>query len=176
MKHCQKEEAEKADENGIKPSDYIIHDEKEAKALCAEIQKLDNVASVVYVSSEEGLESVKESMLEGQEEYFSFLDDENPMSCAAKVTMKDMARFDETIKQIKKLSGVERIVSQSDLASTINAIKQGVGVAGFWIIAILMIIMFVVSVVLHFSDGNETEALTAVIHTVLYKIYYFGGV
>ena len=140
----QKEEAEKADENGIKPSDYIIHDEKEAKALCAEIQKLDNVASVVYVSSEEGLESVKESMLEGQEEYFSFLDDENPMSCAAKVTMKDMARFDETIKQIKKLSGVERIVSQSDLASTINAIKQGVGVAGFWIIAILMIISLVI--------------------------------
>ncbi|MBE6780466.1 MAG: FtsX-like permease family protein [Ruminococcaceae bacterium] len=140
----KKEEAEKADENGIKPSDYIIHDEKEAKALCAEIQKLDNIASVVYVSSEEGLESVKESMLEGQEEYFSFLDDENPMSCAAKVTMKDMARFDETIKQIKKLSGVERIVSQSDLASTINAIKQGVGVAGFWIIAILMIISLVI--------------------------------
>jgi len=140
----KKEEAEKADENGIKPSDYIIHDEKEAKALCAEIQKLDNIASVVYVSSEEGLESVKESMLEGQEEYFSFLDDENPMSCAAKVTMKDMARFDETIKQIKKLSGVERIVSQSDLASTINAIKQGVGFAGFWIIAILMIISLVI--------------------------------
>ncbi len=138
------QETEKADENGIKPSDYIIHDEKEAKALCAEIKKLDNVTSVVYVSSEEGLESVKESMLEGQEEYFSFLDDENPMSCAAKVTMKDMAKFDETIKQIKKLSGVERIVSQSDLANTINAIKQGVGVAGFWIIAILMIISLVI--------------------------------
>ena len=138
------DEAEKVDENGIKDSDYIIHDEKEAKALCAEIDKLDNVASVVYVSSEEGLESIKESMLEGQEEYFTFLDDENPMSCAAKVTMKDMAKFDETIKQIKKLSGVERIVSQSDLANTINAIKQGVGVAGFWIIAILMIISLVI--------------------------------
>ncbi len=142
--NVQPEDTEKADENGIKPSDYIIHNEDEAKDLCAEIKKLDNVASVVYVSSEEGLESIKESMLEGQEEYFSFLDDENPMSCAAKVTMKDMAKFDETIKQIEKLSGVERIVSQSDLASTINAIKQGVGVAGFWIIAILMIISLVI--------------------------------
>ena len=138
------EETEKADENGIKDSDYIIHSEKEAKALCKEIEKLDNVEKVVFVSSEEGLESVKESMLEGQEEYFSFLDDENPMSCAAKVTMKDMGKFDETIKKIEKLSGVERVVSQSDLANTINAIKKGVGVAGFWIIAILMIISLVI--------------------------------
>ncbi len=137
-------ETEKVDENGIKDSDYVIHSEDEAKALCKQIEKLDNVEKVVFVSSEEGLESVKESMLEGQEEYFSFLDDENPMSCAAKVTMKDMGKFDETIKKIEKLSGVERVVSQSDLANTINAIKKGVGVAGFWIIAILMIISLVI--------------------------------
>ena len=138
------QETEKTDKNGIKDSDYVIHNENEAKALCEEIEKLDNVEKVVFVSSEEGLESVKESMLEGQEEYFSFLDDENPMSCAAKITMKDMGKFDETIKKIEKLSGVERVVSQSDLANTINAIKKGVGVAGFWIIAILMIIALVI--------------------------------
>ena len=138
------QETEKTDKNGIKDSDYVIHNEDEAKALCEEIEKLDNVEKVVFVSREEGLESVKESMLEGQEEYFSFLDDENPMSCAAKITMKDMGKFDETIKKIEKLSGVERVVSQSDLANTINAIKKGVGVAGFWIIAILMIIALVI--------------------------------
>ena len=138
------QETEKTDKNGIKDSDYVIHNEDEAKALCEEIEKLDNVEKVVFVSSEEGLESVKESMLEGQEEYFSFLDDENPMSCAAKITMKDMGKFDETIKKIEKLSGVERVVSQSDLANTINAIKKGVGVAVFWIIAILMIIALVI--------------------------------
>lgn len=133
-----------ADKNGIKDSDYIIHNEEEAKALCKEIEKLSNVESAVYVSPEEGLESIKESMLEGQEEYFSFLDEENPMSGAAKVTMKDMGKFDSTIKEIEKLSGVERIVSQSDLASTINAIKKGVGIAGVWIIAVLMVISLVI--------------------------------
>ena len=138
------EDTEKTDKNGIKDSDYIIHNEEEAKALCKEIEKLSNVESAVYVSPEEGLESIKDSMLEGQEEYFAFLDDENPMSGAAKVTMKDMGKFDETIKQIEKLSGVERIVSQSDLASTINAIKKGVGIAGVWIIAVLMIISLVI--------------------------------
>lgn len=137
---------EQADENGIKPGDYVIHNADEAKALCEEIAKIDNVASVTYVSSSEGLESVKKSMLEGQESYFTFLDDKygNPMSDAAKITMKDMARFDETIEQIKKIDGINAIQSQNDLADKITAIKRGVGIAGFWIIAILMIIALVI--------------------------------
>lgn len=137
---------EKADENGIKQSDYVIHSDEEAKALCDEIAKLDNVASVTYVSPEEGLESVKKSMLEGQESYFSFLDEKNgnPMSGAAKIQMKDMSRFDETVEQIKKFDGISDIQSQSDLAEKITAIKKGIGIAGFWIIAILMVIALVI--------------------------------
>ena len=137
---------EKADENGIKQSDYIVHSEEEAKALCDEIAKLDNVASVTYVSPEEGLESVKKSMLEGQESYFSFLDEKNgnPMSGAAKIQMKDMSRFDETVEQIKIFDGISDIQSQSDLAEKITAIKKGIGIAGFWIIAILMVIALVI--------------------------------
>ena len=139
-----KEETEKGDKNGIKESDYIIHNDEEAKALCKEIEKLPNVESVVFVSSEEGLKSATASMNEEEKGYFAFLNEENPISCAAKITMKDMAKFDETVKQIEKINGVSNIVSQDDLANTINAIKQGVGVAGFWIIAILMIISLVI--------------------------------
>lgn len=137
---------EKADENGIKQSDYIVHSEEEAKALCDEIAKLDNVASVTYVSPDEALESVKKSMLEGQESYFSFLDEKNgnPMSGAAKIQMKDMSRFDETLEQVKKFDGISDIQSQSDLAEKITAIKKGIGIAGFWIIAILMVIALVI--------------------------------
>lgn len=140
------EPAEEADANGIKPSDYVIHNDEEARALCDEIAKLDNVASVTYVTSEEGLESVKESMLEGQESYFTFLDDEygNPMSGAAKITMKDMALFDETIEKIKQIDGIDAIQSQNDLAEKITAIKKGIGIAGFWVIAILMVISLVI--------------------------------
>lgn len=137
---------EEADKNGIKPSDYVIHNDEEAKALCNRIAELENVASVTYVTSDEGLESVKESMLEGQESYFSFLDDEygNPMSGAAKITMKDMALFDSTLEQIKEIDGIDAIQSQGDLAEKITAIKNGIGIAGFWVIAILMVISLVI--------------------------------
>lgn len=139
-------ETEEADKNGIKPSDYVIHDEKEAQALCDKIKEIPNVADAVYVSSEEGLETVKQNMLEGQEEYFTFLDDEygNPLSGAAKVTMTDMAYFDETVEEIQKLEGVDVVQSQSDLADTINSLKKGLSVAGIWIIALLLIIALVI--------------------------------
>ena len=146
---AQAEEAspeETADANGIKPGDYVIHNDEEAQALCDKIAKLSNVASVTYVTSEEGLESVKESMLEGQESYFTFIDEEygNPMSGAAKITMKDMSKFDETVEQIKQMDGIDVIQSQNDLADKITAIKRGIGIAGFWIIAILMVISLVI--------------------------------
>ena len=137
---------ETPDKNGIKSSDYIIHNEEEAKALCDEIAKIPNVSSVTFISSEEGLEEIKDSMLKGQEEFFTFLDDEygNPMSCAAKVSMTDMSLFDETVEKISKLSGVDIIQSQSGLAEKITAIKKGIGVAGAWIISILIIIALVI--------------------------------
>lgn len=140
------ENSETPDANGIKPSDYIIHNDEEAKELCKKIEQIENVAEVIFVSSEEGLQSIKESMLEGQEEYFTFLDEEygNPMSCAAKIKMKDMALFSQTIEQIKQLEGIDVIQSQDDLADKITAVKTGLGVAGVWIIAILLLISLVI--------------------------------
>ena len=137
---------EKADENGIRPSDYVIHNEEEAEALCDKIAKLDNVDSVTFVSSEEGLEAATKSMTEEQKEYFTFLnkEGENPLSGAAKVSMKDMKYFDKTVAEIQKLDGIDTIQSSSEDAETILAIKDGLAVAGGWIIAILMIIALVI--------------------------------
>ena len=137
---------EGADQNGILESDYVIHNDDEAKSLCDKISALPNVDSVEYVSSEVGLETVKGDMMDGQQDYFTFLDDQygNPLSAAAKVTMKEMALFDETIGKIKEFDGVDVIQSHGDLAEKIDAIKQGIYVAGFWIIGILIIISLVI--------------------------------
>ena len=134
------------DINGISENDYIIHNEAEARALCDRIEKLDNVLSVEYVSSEDALKNIKETMLDGKEKYFEFLDEEygNPLSDGAKVIMEDLSKFDETIGRIKALSGVDSIVSQNDLAEKITAIKNGIGTAGVWIVAILLIISLVI--------------------------------
>ena len=130
----------------IDENSYYVHNDEEALLVCKDIEKLDNVVSVTYVTSDEGLESLKESFLAGQEEYFTFLDEEggNPLSCGAKVILKDLSIFDETIEEIRQVKGVDSIESQSDLAEKITSIKNGVSIAGFWIISILLIISLVI--------------------------------
>ena len=126
---------------------YTIHNEEEGKALCKKIEELDNVLRAEYISSEYGLQSIKEGLLEGKEQYFTFLDEgeyANPLSAAAKITVEDMSKFDETLKAIEKLDGIDSVKSNSDLADKINAIANGIAVAGVWIIAILLIISLVI--------------------------------
>ncbi|MBR3145045.1 MAG: permease-like cell division protein FtsX [Clostridia bacterium] len=137
---------EDADENGISESDYVIHNEEEAKALCQKIADLPNVETADYVSGEEGLDSVKKNMFEGQAQYFDFLNSEhgNPLSDAARVTMNDMSKFDETIESIKKIEGVDTIQSQGDLAEKIAGFKRGFALAAIWIIAILLVIALII--------------------------------
>ncbi len=135
---------EKADENGIKSSDYVIHNEEEAKALCDKIAKIENVAEVKFISSEEGLKIIQDSMGEEKELSQSILDGDNPLSCSAQIKMNDMALFNQTIEKISGIEGIYQIESQGDLAETITAIKNGIGVAGVWIIAILMVISLVI--------------------------------
>ncbi|MBR6573029.1 MAG: ABC transporter permease [Clostridia bacterium] len=135
------------DENvSVAEDSFLIHNDEEAKALCDKLSEIDNVLSVEYISSEAGLQSVKDTLLEGKEEYFTFLDEEygNPLSAAAKITLADMSKFSETLSLIEATEGVDSVQSQSDLADKINAIKTGVGVAGVWIIAILLIISLVI--------------------------------
>ena len=85
-------------------------------------------------------------MGEEYQEYFSFLeeDDENPISAAIDVTMKDMSKFDDTVEELKSIDAVFNIQTYDGLAEQIDAIKQGIYVAGFWIIAILIVISLVI--------------------------------
>ncbi len=141
-----------ADENPV-PADkltddmYLVHNEQEAMAVIAEIEKIENVENnVEYISKEKALEVLKVSVLAGKEQYFEFLDEEggNPLSDGAKVTLSSMDNFKETVDKIAAVKGVDSIQSQAELANTINSIKKGVSVAGTWIIGILLFISLLI--------------------------------
>ena len=142
----ENEETSNPEEIEIPESAYVIHSEKEGKELCRKIKEIANVKDADFVSAEKALEIATSGMQDEQKEYFGFLkeDGENPISCAAKVTITDMSKFKETVKKIEKLDGISAVRSQSDLADKINAIEKGLGVAGVWIIAILIIISLVI--------------------------------
>lgn len=139
-------EGAEVDENGIADSSYLIHSKEEALVVRDKILKLDNIASAEYVSKEEALEDIKANLLEGEEQYFTFLDEENgnPLSDAIKITMNDLSSFADTVDAISKVEGVDSIQSQNDLAEKISSIKDGVFIAGIAIISILLIIALVI--------------------------------
>ena len=124
---------------------YLIHNDEEALALCDVLSKIENVKSVEYISSEDGLKALREDRFKGQEELFSFFDSYgNPLQSGARITLESMENFDATLEAVSKTEGVSKTQSFSDLAKKISAIKNGVSIAGTWIIAILLIISLVI--------------------------------
>lgn len=137
---------EKKDANGIAASDYVIHDENEAKALCDAISQLPNVDSVEYISSEQGLNETTDRLLGSYKEDFDFLNEKygNPISASARVTMKSMEEFDDTVSSIAGLNGVSNVRTFGNLADTILNLRNSITVAGFWIIGILLVISLMI--------------------------------
>ena len=130
----------------ISDSDYLVHNEEEAKAVCENLKKVDNVASVEFISSDEALKRAKETVLEDQAGTFEVFEEEggNPMSHGAKVTLVSMEKFDTTISALSKVTGVQSVVSHGDLAKKIANIKSGISMVCFWVIGILGIISLVI--------------------------------
>ena len=140
------ETEEETDENGIAHSHYLIHNEEEALAVLDQIKAMDNVADAKYVSREDGLAQMTDKMGDDYKEAFSFLEgeNENPISAAIDVTMKDMSKFNQTVEELKSMDAIFNVRTYDGLAEQIDAIKQGIHVAGFWIIVILVIISLVI--------------------------------
>lgn len=138
--------AEGGDENGILPDSYVIHNEDEALEYCKEIEKLDNVESVEYISPQDALERETQNMKDRGMYVDSILGEEygNPYSGAAKVTMKGMDDFSDTVEAIKKMDATDSVEAQSDLADSLFFIKRGLTTGAIWIFVILLIISFVV--------------------------------
>lgn len=140
------ETEEDKDDNGIADSYYLVHNEEEALAVRDEILKLPNVSDATYVSREEGLAQMTDKMEDQYKESFLFLEDEheNPISMAIDVTMKDMSKFDQTVKELESMDAIFNVRTYDGLAEKIDTMKQGIYVAGFWIIVILVIISLVI--------------------------------
>lgn len=134
--------SEDAAENTIDLSGAVT--EEEAMEICKDIEKLPNVVAVEFISSEEGLERMLATMDETEATYFTWLKEDNPLSCSAKITMESMDQFDQTVAAIEAMDGISTVYHQRELAMRINSIKNGIGVAGVWIIALLMVISLVI--------------------------------
>ena len=126
-------------------TDYSVHNKEEALAVCEELEKISYVEKVEFISAEQALQDYKDRYADGDSKYLMYLEGEdNPLSMCAKVTLKSLEKHLEAKKAISAVKGVDTVVSADDTADKILQIKNAVGMAGLWIIVVLMIIALVI--------------------------------
>ncbi len=131
----------------VTEGDYVVKSYADAILICDKIRDLDNVRSVVFITSEQALKDARESLPEDQREAFDALGEGefgNLFSSSAKITMLNLEEFNETIEEIESIPGVARTSSAKDIAKKMVAIEKAINIVGFWIIALLMIISIVI--------------------------------
>lgn len=113
--------------------------------LGSKLNDIDNIASIEEVKKDAAYAEILAEMDEGLREYLSGLD-ENPLPDAYKVTVSDMAGFEEVVNQIKKLSGIERVYENSTLARQLEGIRTSVTYISLGMIILLFIVsLFIIS-------------------------------
>lgn len=129
-------------------------DEFQTQTLGVQLETLDNVASVEFVSKEEAFERQKAeygdkaSLLDGLSA--EILPD------AYKVTVNDLELFDKTVNDIKKLDNVLQIHENSDLAGKLASIRNAVTYISIGIVAILFFVsLFIVSNTIRITIYNR---------------------
>ena len=118
--------------------------EEQARAAYNEITALENVNSDAcdFVTQEEGVQSLIDSMGSQYEELFEFIenDDEQKGSWlpfGMRISFNDLTKFDSTIEQIAKVNYVDHINDSRDLTMKIVNIRSLVNTAGICVIVLL---------------------------------------
>lgn len=122
-------------------------EDAEAKALSTKIGKMDNIAESIYKPRDPALNELLDSMnlTEDQQELFtSYLEGDNPLPNGSEVHLKNLEKFDRTVKALEKTEGVASVRHQRAIAQKIVNIKNIVYVASLSVMILLLIIASVI--------------------------------
>ncbi len=110
-----------------------------------DLRALDNVATVENIDKEPAYEEILADLDEGLRDYLSGLE-ENPLPDAYKITVRDMAGFEDVVNNIKHLDSIERVYENSTLARQLEGIKNSVTYISLGMIALLLVVsLFIIS-------------------------------
>lgn len=115
----------------------------EAISLGQEIKKIPNVTDCSFYSKDKAIEQYRESLGEIFDEMTG---KSNPLPNAYHISIEDLSRYDETVKEIQAINGVNKISNRRDVAEKLTDLDKLATSAGVWIIIILGIIsLFIIS-------------------------------
>ncbi len=118
--------------------------ELEAVYIGKDIEKIDNITSVRFYSKDDAFETYREDL--GDELFDRISEKNNPLPDSYIVAMDDLSLYENTIKQIQKIDGVDTITNRGEIAKKLTDISNLVNVICFWIvIALIVISLFIIA-------------------------------
>lgn len=112
----------------------------------AQIEKMDNVKEVVFISKDEAWKNQLSEMNASQREFFENYADKSPLPDTLKVVVGDMQGFDDLVKDLKNLDNVQNIRENSQLAQKLARVRQAVNIICIAVVALLFAVsIFIIS-------------------------------
>lgn len=106
------------------------------------IEGMENIESVEFYSKDELLQRY-------QDEFGDLLDDlqeDNPLQDAFVIRFTDLSVFEQTVKQIEGVEGVDTVSYNQDLSATLVKFRNLVLTVGSWVIALLLLVsLFIIA-------------------------------
>lgn len=132
---------EKTNETSV----YILKDRNgvEAKQIGTKIKQIDNVDTAVFVSGQDAVEQYRNTL---GDRLFDRIKDKNPLNDAYRVSFKDISKYDETVKKIMAIDGVQSVTDRRSFArklAKVNKIITWVSVA--IVSALILVSLFIVA-------------------------------
>lgn len=108
------------------------------------LDSIDNIISVEFVSKEEAFDSIKDSLGENAEILKNI--DNSFLPVGYRITVSDMALFDETVAKISSIETVDDIQQNGNLASKLEEIRSAVTFISIGVIIVLFVVsMFIIA-------------------------------
>lgn len=111
-------------------------------AMKAELEALDNVAKVEYISKEALLDRYKDEFGDVLED----LEADNPLQDSFVIHFDDLKLFDNTVAAVKAVDGVDKVDYDQALSQTLVKVRDVVLTVGSWVIALLLAVsLFIIA-------------------------------
>lgn len=138
----------------------LSYSEDDARALKDKIESIDYVKNAEFVSKEQALDDMEESMADSASAFEMLHGDENPLPHTFDITLTDVRHADSVVKQAAKIDGIEEVKNRSDvlqkLVSTTRA-AQLVAIVGMLIFAFVGI--FIISNTIKMSVVSRSREI-----------------
>lgn len=116
----------------------------EAKYVGRDIEKMDNIKEVIFVPSAEAFAKYKQQL--GEQLFERLGDRKKVLPDAFRVQMLDLAKYDDTVKQIKALDGVDTVSDRRDFARKLTKVSNLVNIiAVAVVVALIVISLFIIA-------------------------------